>query len=186
MPDELVSIISDCKDLGINWENVIIFQKLLWALKALTKQRQCFYSRSYILVRSGKGLEPIDKYLNFRLLGVWMNKYERFHKNRAISFLCLLGGGITMFFKAKSILIISEIIIMGLSYFSKSSLYLKSRRFIYLNFTTLCDAYKIDYEILGNCHNEVTCTDKNLNIIRHFGRSPEFYIDSEKQWMIES
>jgi len=180
MPDELVDLLAAQTGNRFSRRQVFLFQKLHLAIKSFFSQRFCFYSQSYVAVRTPGGCEPLGEFLNFNHVEKWLERYRRsFGKNKLLAFFYLSLGVSTLFLKARSAVIIKEFLLMGMSYFFKSGHYLKSSGFFYVNFTTGCDRYKKDYSISRNCHSEVTCFG-NDGVVRHLGKATDFYLNREK------
>lgn len=182
MPDELIDLISQQTKEKLSKHSIYLFQKLHLAIKSFFSQRFCLYSQVYVAVRTKEGYEPIDNFLNLDRAEKWLNRYQGVcQKNKYLSALFLIIAILTLFIKFRSVFIIIELFRGGFSYFLKSDYYLKSGKFFYINFTTACDPYKIDYEITKNCHNELLCMDTGERKFNYKNYSAAFYIDREKQ-----
>ncbi len=180
MPDELVDLLAKQTEGKVSRGDIFRFQKLHLAMKSFFSQRFCFYSQSYVAVRTGKGYEPISNFLNLKNTEPWLAKYQNtYKKSKARAGVFLLVAIAAMFSSFRSLQILRDILLMSVSYFFKTSHYLKSSRFFYINFTTGCDRYKKDLSITKNCHSEVTCFDLASGAIRHVGKASHFYLDRE-------
>ena len=187
MPDELVDLLDKQTEGLISREQVFLFQKLHLTIKSFFSQRFCFYSQSYVAVRTKSGYEPLGNFLNFNKMESCLFSYRKiYNKNKLFSAFFLSAAIASLFLKLRSVVIMKEIFLMGISYFFKSPAYLKSSRFFYINFTTGCDRYKKDYSIARNCHSEVACFDRKSGAISHMGRATDFYLNREDDLSLES
>lgn len=83
-------------------------------------------------------------------------------------------------FRHTSFLIIREFIAMSFSYFLKTNDYLKTKRFFYISLSTSCDPYKIDYDIVRNCQNEIICVDSKSGKLGYQGSICLYGMNLEK------
>lgn len=185
MPDEVVDILEKKTNHIIIRRNVFLFQKLHFAIKSWQKQRSCLYSQIYILVRNRNSYEPIDKYLNLERTEKWLDRYQRIYKqNKLLAKLLLMIVLPISLFRWSSFKLAKEIIMIGLSYFLQTSHYLKSRRFLFISFTTGCDPYKIDYSLIKNCQDEIIHLDINTGKLEDKGCDGLHCINMERRYLL--
>ncbi len=182
MPDEIIEILEQGTIHRVTRRNVFLFQKLHLAVKSLLSQRFCFYNQIYVLVRELGSYEPIDKFINLAQMELWLDKYQSLYiKNRVLAkmflIIALFLGFLSGYF---SFVIIKELLIAAGSYFFKTPHYLKTKRFFYLSLSTGCDPYKIDYDIVQNCQNEIIGPDSISGKLGYLGRDGLYCINLEK------
>jgi uncharacterized radical SAM superfamily Fe-S cluster-containing enzyme len=181
MPDELATVVEEATDNKINQESIFLFQKLHLAIKSFFNQRFCLYSRIYILFRTKETYEPIDKYLNLRRAEWFLDRYKDLYKNnRIIAKIFLILTLPFVLFRFASLKIIKELVCTGFSYILMTSYHQKSKILLFINFNTCCDPYKIDYDIVPNCQDEIISLDKNSGELRNQGRDGQRAIELEK------
>jgi hypothetical protein len=182
MPDEIVDILEKGTSNRITRRNVFLFQKLHLAVKSLLSQRFCFYNQIYVLIRKSGSYEPIEKFINLAQMEPLLDKYKSlYRKNRVLGKMFLIAALSSAFLSGYvSFVIIKELIIAASSYFFKTSHYLKTKRFFYLSLSTGCDPYKIDYDIVRNCQNEIIGPDSASGKLGYLGRDGIYCINLEK------
>lgn len=184
MPDELIDILEVKTNYKITKKSVFLFQKLHLAIKSFFKQKYCFYNQVYLLIRKKGGYEPIGNFLNLAKAEIWIDRYEKvFRRSKIISTLYLIAAFISLLSNIRVLFVIWEFYLLGLSYFFKTSHYVKNRRFFSLSFSTGCDPYKIDYAIVQNCQNEIISVGDKTGKLEFHGRDGLYCIDIERKYL---
>jgi uncharacterized radical SAM superfamily Fe-S cluster-containing enzyme len=183
MPDEVIDVVCAIPADHVKKENVHIFQKLHFAVKAFFRQRACLYNQLYVLVRHGAAFEPIDAFLNLSKAEPWLDRYSRAYasQKRGAAAVHLALALLCLFCHPRIFVLLKEILASGLSYFARTSRYLKTSRLLALSFTTSCDPYKLDQTILQNCQNEIMAADQTQHSLRPIGREGAYFINLEKR-----
>lgn len=182
MPDEVVDMVEKKTRGKIKKRNVFLFQKLRLSLKSWCRQRACLYSQLYILVKGNGSWQPIDKYFNLERVEPILDRYMAiFQKNtflaRVFLFFCLPF----FLFKLSAFALLGEFIRIGFSYFMQTSAYLKGGKFLYVNFSTGCDPYKVDYSFISNCQDEIIHFDAKTGELVSLGCDGLRAIDFERK-----
>jgi len=156
MPDEVVDILEKRSEGKILKKNVFLFNKLHLAIKSLFSQKFCFYNQIYLLIRDAHSYEPIDKFLNLSAIEPWLDRYFNIFKiNKLLAKTYLMLVLPVLLLRYCSFSIIKDFLKCACSYFLKTRGYLLTKRLFYISFSTGCDPYKVDYQILKNCQNEI-------------------------------
>jgi MoaA/NifB/PqqE/SkfB family radical SAM enzyme len=167
MPDEVGDVLEQTSKGKISKKDIYLFQKIHLGLKSLLKQRFCFYTQIFILFRKNGTYEPITKFINAARAGLILDIYANiFKKNKFLARL-FLGCFLPLsLFRFSSLIILKEIFLTGISFLFKMGYHVKSKKFLYLNFNTSCDPYKIDDAIACNCHDEIIYPDGETGQLR--------------------
>jgi uncharacterized radical SAM superfamily Fe-S cluster-containing enzyme len=183
MPDEVIDYVEDKCGYKITRRNVFLFQKLHLAMKSWQKERFCLYSQIYVLVRNNNSCEPIDKYLNLEKAEKCIDRYQRLYKkNRLLAKVVLMSTLPFYLFRRASLELIKEMMVTGLSYFFQTSHYLKRRRFLFINCSTACDPYKIDYGLIKNCQDGIVHMDTVSGKLEYKGCDGLHCIEMERKY----
>ncbi|MBU1996689.1 MAG: radical SAM protein [Candidatus Omnitrophica bacterium] len=183
MPDEVIDIVCKSTSYKVKKENVYRFQKLHFALKAFLKQRACLYNQLFVLVRNKASFEPIDAFLNLSLAEPWLDKYANSYKKNSLFSSIFLGIAIVMLcMNFRIFILLIELIVSGLSFYFRTSSYLRTNKLLALSFTTGCDPYKLDNDILKNCQNEIIAADNNIHSVRNLGLEGAYIVALEKRF----
>ncbi|MFH1460429.1 MAG: radical SAM protein [Candidatus Omnitrophota bacterium] len=163
MPDQLVDIVVENACGLISRESIRLFQKFFITVNSFFTQRWCFYdSAAIILVRDKDSLVTLDKYIDLHDLEKILDNYaDKYKHNKILAKICLLLGGIKVFFKIKNLRVIKEIVFRGISFFMQKKKYLNSQLLIYVSINTSCDRYKMDDMIAKNCIFSMAFKDEN-------------------------
>ncbi len=182
MPDEIVDLLQQQTDHKVSKENVFIFQKLHLAIKSFLSQKWCFYNQVYLFVRDRGSYQPIDRYLNLAKAGPWLDKYrDAFIRKKFLSRFYLGMAVVCLFLKKESLVIFKEILLRGLSYFLKTQHYLKGSRFFSVSFSTGCDPYKFDHDIVKHCQNEIIAAQDATGILTELGSDGIYCMNLERR-----
>ena len=182
MPDEIIDILEQQTGQNISKKNVFIFQKLHLAVKSFLSQKWCFYNQVYLLVRGNGSYQPIDRFLNLPKAEPWLDRYRKASKTNPFRARVYLGLAVgSLFIKKESIVILKEIIFRGLSYFLKTRHYLKGSRFFSVSFSTGCDPYKFDYDIVKHCQNEIIAAADQTGAITNMGSDGLYCMNLERR-----
>ena len=183
MPDEIIDILEQQTEYKITKKNVFIFQKLHLAIKAFLSQKWCFYNQVYLLVRTKKSYQPIDRFLNIPKAEPWLDRYCWAYSNNYFWACICLGIAVgSLFIKKNSIVIFKNILFRSISYFFKTSHYLKNNDFFSISFSTGCDPYKFDYNIAKHCQNEIIAANDKSGDIHYIGSDGHYCINLERQY----
>jgi len=170
MPDELVDLLQEQSNGKISKESVYLFQKLHIAVKSFLSQRQCLYNQIFLLVRNKFGYEPIDRFIDLKSAEKWLDRYaSAFAKNRLQAGIYIMLAIAALLKNLKSLSIVWSLLSLTVSYLSHSGKYLKKSPFFALSFTTGCDPYKLDFDILRNCQNEIIGVNPKSGQLENLG-----------------
>jgi len=168
MPDEVGDVLEKTTGGKIKKNDIYLFQKIHLGLKSLLKQRFCFYTQIFLLLRCRGTYEPITNFINAKRAQWVLDEYASlFKKNKLIARIFLTCFLPFSLLKFSSFLIIKEIILTWISFLFKKDYHIKSRKFLYLNFNTSCDPHKMDYDIAYNCHDEIIYPDIKTGKLRN-------------------
>jgi len=183
MPDEVIDVVCRVPGYNVRKENVHRFQKLHFAIKAFLKHRACLYNQLYVLVRRRGSFEPIDAFVNLAKAEPWLDRYRHAYTGKKHGLGAVyLGLAVLCLCCHRRILVLArELIGSGLSYFFRTSRYLRTSRLLALSFTTSCDPYKLDKTILQNCQNEIMAADQTPDSLRPIGREGAYFVNLEKR-----
>jgi radical SAM superfamily enzyme YgiQ (UPF0313 family)/uncharacterized radical SAM superfamily Fe-S cluster-containing enzyme len=158
MPDQLVDAFLKCDGVCISREGIFLFQKLLYAFFSFLNKRTCFYIQCFWLVRRGKGYLPIDKVLNLRLFDKSLERYKvLYRKNKTLARIYFVASLYKLMLNPRAIFVLKDLFMVTLSFALGDEEYSKrSSKFLQVLFSTGCDPYKIDYNVLRNCNNGIT------------------------------
>lgn len=181
MPDEVIDILEKQSEGKISKKNIFLFNKLHLAVKSLFSQKYCFYNQIYMLIRNNDSYEPIDKLLNLPAIEPWLDRYLYIYKiNKLLAKVYLVLIFPVLLLRYCSPFIIKDFLKTACSYFLKTRGYLETKRFFYISFSTGCDPYKVDYQILKNCQNEIV-GPSSLGIFKYLGKDGLYCIELEKK-----
>lgn len=180
MPDQIIDILVEYSKGKINKYNVYIFKKLLITINAFLGQKWCHYRDAYLLVRKGKDYEPIGRFIKLQKIEPYLDIFQRLYlKNTLLARIFLLMVSPFIFFRyTESITLLKKLIEKSIAYFMRNSHYLNSSIFLYLNFYTVCDIYKVDY-VCSPCKFVITYK-KNGRICKNFARDISLLIGKQK------
>ncbi len=153
VPDQLVDIVARGSSGKITRDGVRLFQKLFIALNSFFSQRWCFYdSAATIILRDGDTYYSLDKYIDLLAIEKKLDRYAVIYKkNTTLAKIYLVFAGIYSLTAIRSLKLLKELFVKGVSFFRKGKGYLNSESFLYVSFNTCCDNCKIDYQITQNC-----------------------------------
>jgi uncharacterized radical SAM superfamily Fe-S cluster-containing enzyme len=170
IPDEVVDIIEHQTRQRINRESICLFQKLHLTVKSFFSQKACLYNRVFVLLREKDNFKAIDKFINLKKMEPILDIYQKlYEKNKFLAKLLFLFLFPIFLLINSSPLILKEFIIMAFSYFLKTKHYLNTTKFFYISLSTGCDPYKIDYDIVKNCQNEIIWVEDASGKFTHKG-----------------
>jgi uncharacterized radical SAM superfamily Fe-S cluster-containing enzyme len=182
MPDEIIDLLIEQIKPKISKKNIFIFQKLHLAVKSFLAQKWCFYNQVYLFVRRNGSFEPIDRFLNLAKAEPWLDRYRDAFKIRPLRARLYLGMAVVcLFIKKESVVILKELLLRGVSYFLKTRHYLKGSRFFSVSFSTGCDPYKFDYDIVKHCQNEIIAAQAQDGVISHLGSDGLYCMGLERR-----
>ncbi|MFH1460424.1 MAG: radical SAM protein [Candidatus Omnitrophota bacterium] len=153
MPDDLMMLVEKQTKGKIKRENLYIFKKLEIVISSFLNKDTCFYRHAYLLIKKGKNYFPIDNFINLKKLEPYLECYKNlFKKNKFLgkTFLIVMTPYL-LIINYKILKILSEVTRMIISYFFKRWLFLQSSDIVYLQFSAVCDLYKIDYDLFKSC-----------------------------------
>lgn len=181
MPDELIDIFGDLFKEFVTRKSILSFQKLHLALKSMFSQRYCFYNQVYVCVRTKGTYLPIQAFMKIDKIDGFLDLYEKlFPRSQVLAKIVLLSGVFVLLFCHTSHVVLGEFVKMGFSYFFKTGRYLDAGRFYYISFSTGCDPYKLDYDILKNCQNEIIGFESGSGAFASLGSDGRICIDLER------
>ncbi|HQO59175.1 MAG TPA: hypothetical protein PLT76_10735, partial [Candidatus Omnitrophota bacterium] len=90
-----------------------------------------------------------------------------------------------LFLKKKSVIILKEILLRSVSYFLKTRQYLRGSRFFSVSFSTGCDPYKFDFNIVKHCQNEIIAAQGQDGALTHLGSDGMYCMGLEKRHLIK-
>lgn len=162
MPDTIGDILEKETGGRISKRGIILFQKLHLAVKSLRSERYCLYSQIFVLFRKRDGTyDPIDRYLNLERTDRLLKLYQKMAPGHPVLAKIILILGLPFFMMRWSTLVIlKEILRTGFSFMINEDYALKTSPFLYLNFNTSCDPYKIDYGFVQDCQDEIIFYDR--------------------------
>jgi uncharacterized radical SAM superfamily Fe-S cluster-containing enzyme len=170
MPDEVTDLIEHQTRKKINRESIYLFQKLYLTVKSFFSQKACLYNRVFVLLKKKDTFEPIDKFINLNKIEPILDIYQKlYEKNKFFAKLLFLFLFPIFLLINSSPFILREFIIIAFSYFRKTKHYLNTRKFLYISLSTGCDPYKIDYDIVKNCQNEIIWVEDASGKFTHKG-----------------
>lgn len=182
MPDEIIDVLIEQTDVPISKKDIYIFQKLHLAIKSFLSQKWCFYNQVYLFVRGNGGCQPINRFLNLPKAEPWLDRYKDAFKIRPFRARLYLGMAVVcLFIKKESIVILKELLLRGVSYFLKTRHYLKGSRFFSVSFSTGCDPYKFDFDIVKHCQNEIIAAQDLDGVITHLGSDGLYCMGLERR-----
>ncbi|HQP11940.1 MAG TPA: radical SAM protein [Candidatus Omnitrophota bacterium] len=186
MPDEMIDVLISQIRPVISKKNIFIFQKLHLSVKSFLAQKWCFYNQVYLFVRRNGSFEPIDRFLNLAKAEPWLDRYRKNFKTRPFWARACLGIAVgCLFLKKKSVIILKEILLRSVSYFLKTRQYLRGSRFFSVSFSTGCDPYKFDFNIVKHCQNEIIAAQGQDGALTHLGSDGMYCMGLEKRHLIK-
>ena len=184
MPDEIGDILQAGTGGRISKRGIILFQKLHLAIKSLRFQRYCLYSQLFVLVRKPDGsYDSIEQYLNLERADRLLKLYQKLVGKHSYLARLLLVLGLPLFLmRWSSLVILKEIVRTGFSFLHDDDYALKNSPFLYLNFNTSCDPYKIDYGFVKTCQDEIIFYDQAQEQLVNQGLDGLRAIDFERRY----
>jgi len=180
MPDEVVDRLIEVSGGRLAKKSIFLFQKLHLAIKSLFNQRYCLYNQLYMVIRAKRGFEPIDKYIDLEKTEILLDLYSKIYKNNEALAKLVLLIMLPVFLLRFSTFKITWILFNTVfSYILHTTGYLKSRRFLFISFSTGCDPYKFDHSIIRNCQDEIIHTSYSSSVLKNCGRDGEHCINNE-------
>ncbi|MFA5260800.1 MAG: radical SAM protein [Candidatus Omnitrophota bacterium] len=184
MPDTIGDILEKGSGGRISKRSIILFQKLHLAIKSLRSERYCLYSQIFVLFRKRNGTyAPIDRYLNLERADRLLGFYQRMAPRHPVFAKIVLVLGLPFFLiRWSTLVILKEILRTGFSFLINEDYALKSNPFLYLNFNTSCDPYKIDYGFVNHCQDEIIFYDQSQKCLVNQGVDGLRAIDFERRY----
>jgi len=180
MPDEVADMLIEVSDGKLTKKNIFLFQKLHLAIKSMLDQRYCLYNQLYIVIRNKDGFEPIDKYINLERAEFLLDFYSKMYKKNEVLAKVVLLTMLPLFLLRFSTFRIIWILLGTIfSYVFHTTAYLKSRRFLFVSFSTGCDPHKFDYSIIHNCQDEIIHSSSSSSALENCGRDGDHCIQNE-------
>jgi hypothetical protein len=134
-----------------------------------------------MVVREKEGYEPIDAYLNLALAEPWIDRYRAWHRRKWVAAGCLMTAVTCLFIRRRALSLIGHFIGMSISYFFKTSRYIKNKRFLSISFSTGCDPYKFDEAVIRHCKTGVITVAEQSGALTCFNGGCAYNLDLERQ-----
>ncbi len=167
--EELVSLLEKQTGGKISLRNVSIFQKLLYVYLNILKDGICIHLKNYWVYRKNGDYIPVDAVMDMEKLDRFLNIYlDKFYKkNKKLSGIIYLAVSVLRSLKNYRLILLMVVdglkIVLG--HISKKAYYSKEANgFLQVNFSTACDPYRVDYDILDYCEMDLVYKRKEEGV----------------------
>jgi len=144
MPEDLLPFIEQHTNGAISVNSIILFQKLYYAYICAFKKKKCFNYYHFLVIRKGRGFVPINEIINLRRFERMLNSIiEKRKKVTIAAFLLTLFLSLNF---RKSIYLIDCVALLFKGWHPG-----RPHKLLAITFASICDPYKYDAFIAGNC-----------------------------------
>lgn len=151
MPDELIDILEKQTQGVVLRDNVLLFQKLYFALLAAFGIRKCYYIQHFIVARNKGGFTPVDRFFDLQALQADLERFRVLLQKSKIRARMYLLYALAKQLLHSPLEVWKEFFSFGLPFVRGFDLSQLPRKTILLGFISACDPYSLDDQIASLC-----------------------------------